>query len=72
MAKTIAGFFRTPADGRAVEEKLFGAGFSRTEVSFVAGDTGGHELPVLGPLTSTGAESEMAQDASLGAPSEWL
>jgi hypothetical protein len=64
--KTIAGFFRTCAEGEALQAKLFAAGFTREEVSFVAGDTDMHKLPVLGPLTATGAESELAQDASLG------
>lgn len=66
MSKTVAGFFRTLAEGEAARKKLIESGFVPEEISFVAGDTGGHELPVLGPLTSTGAESELAQDASLG------
>lgn len=66
MSKTIAGFFRTRADGEAAQDKLLASGFTREEVSFVAGDTGGHEMPVLGPLKGTGAESEVAQDAYLG------
>jgi len=66
MSKTIAGFFRTRADGETAQDKLLAGGFTRDEVSFVAGDTGGHEMPVLGPLRGTGAESEVAQDAYLG------
>lgn len=66
MSRTIAGFFRTAGDGEAAQNTLLAGGFTREEVSFVAGDTAGHELPVLGPLTSTGAESEVAQDATLG------
>ncbi len=66
MSKTIAGFFRTRAAAETAQEKLLAGGFSRDEVSFVAGDTGGHELPVLGPLGGTGAESEIAQDAYFG------
>lgn len=66
MSKTIAGFFRTRAEGETAQEKLLASGFTRDEVSFVAGDTGGHEMPVLGPLNGTGAESEVAQDAYIG------
>jgi hypothetical protein len=66
MSKTIAGFFRTRADGETAQDKLLAGGFTRDEVSFVAGDTGGHEMPVLGPLRGTGAESEVAQDAYIG------
>jgi hypothetical protein len=35
-------------------------------VSFVAGDTGGHQTPAVGPLETTGAESEVAGDAFIG------
>lgn len=66
MSRTIAGFYRSVADGESAQGKLLAGGFSREELSFVVGDTGAHELPVVGPLASTGAESEMAQDAGLG------
>lgn len=66
MSKTVAGFFGTLTEGEAARKKLLESGFTADEISFVAGDTAGHELPVLGPLTSTGAESELAQDVTLG------
>jgi hypothetical protein len=47
MSKTIAGFFRTRADGETAQDKLLASGFTREEVSFIAGDTGGHGANVL-------------------------
>jgi hypothetical protein len=66
MTKTIAGFFRTRIEGETAYNKLLASGLTTNEVSFVAGDTRGHEIPKIGPIESTGAESELAQDASLG------
>jgi len=65
-AKTITGFFRTPGEGDAAQAALLAAGYPREEVSFVAGDTRGHETPALGPVESVGAESEAARDAWIG------
>ncbi len=42
------------------------ADFTRDQVSFVAGDTRGHETPAIGPIEGTGAESEMPQDVAIG------
>jgi hypothetical protein len=69
MAKTteaIAGFFRTREQGEAARQALLDAGFTSDEVGFVAGDTRGHTTPRIGPLESTGAESEAAQGAFIG------
>jgi hypothetical protein len=66
MTKTIAAFFRTRIEGETAYNQLLSSGFTHDEVSFVAGDTRGHEIPKVGPIESTGAESELAQDASLG------
>jgi hypothetical protein len=66
ISKTIAGFFRTRSDGETAQDELLASGFTRDEVSFVARDTGGQEMRVLGPLRGTGAESEVALDAYLG------
>jgi hypothetical protein len=69
MAKTteaIAGFFRTREQGEAARQALLEAGFSADEVGFVAGDTRGHTTPRIGPLESTGAGSEMVEDAWIG------
>jgi hypothetical protein len=67
MAKTIAGFFCTPAEGQKAEVALLAAGFDREEVSFVAGDTRGHQTPKVGPSVEVaGSESEAASDAWIG------
>ena len=66
MAKAIAGFFRTRGEGDAAEQALLSAGFTRDEVSVVAGDNRTTGTPKIGPVEETGAESEAGQDAFLG------
>jgi hypothetical protein len=69
MAKTteaIAGFFRTREQGESAREALMTAGFTTDEVGFVAGDTRGHTTPRIGSLESTGAESQMVDNAWVG------
>ena len=67
MAKTITGFFRKQTEGQNAQEALLNAGFSRDQVSFIAGDTRGHETPRVGPpLEDAGSESEAADDAWIG------
>jgi hypothetical protein len=66
MATEIAGFFRTRAQGEWAYQALRDNGFSNDEVSFLAGDEGGHETPALGPVESIGAESEAGEDALMG------
>jgi hypothetical protein len=66
MANTIAGFFHTPRDGEAAQDALLAAGFARDRVSFVAGDTRGHETPALGPFKNVEGDTELVQDAFLG------
>jgi hypothetical protein len=66
MAKTIAGFFRTRAEGETAEAALLNGGFARDRVSFVAGDTRGHDLPALGPVKDVEGDTELAKDAFLG------
>jgi hypothetical protein len=66
MTKTIAGFFRTRIEGETAYNKLLASGLAPDQVSFVAGDTRGHQTPAIGPIEGTGAESEMPQDAALG------
>jgi len=67
MAKAIAGFFRTQAEGERAREALLAAGFSPNEINYVAGDTRGHQTPAVGPaLKSEGSESEAASDAWIG------
>jgi hypothetical protein len=66
MAKTIAGFFRTRLEAEAAQAALLKEGFTRDQVSFVAGDTRGHETPALGPIKDVDGDTEMAQDAFLG------
>jgi len=69
MARTteaIAGFFRTREQGEAARQALLDGGFTTEQVGFVAGDTRGHETPRIGPLESTGAESEAPRDALFG------
>jgi hypothetical protein len=65
MAQTIAGFFRTQAEGEHANAALMQAGFSQDEVSFIAGDTRGHGLPKVGPSVKE-AESEAGSDAIVG------
>jgi hypothetical protein len=69
MAKTteaIAGFFRTREQGETARQALMDAGFASDQIGFVAGDTRGHTTPRIGPLESTGAESEMVEKAWIG------
>ena len=66
MAKTITAFFRTPGEADIALRHLFANGFRREEVSFVAGDTRGHETPSVGPLLDSGAEVEAGRDAWVG------
>jgi hypothetical protein len=69
MAKTteaIAGFYRTIGEGEAARNALLAAGFRDGEVSFLTGDTRGHETPAVGPLVQTGAEDEAPRDAFIG------
>lgn len=66
MTKTIAGFFRTRIEGETAYNQLIANGFDRDQVSFVAGDTRGHQSPAIGPIEGTGAESEMPQDIAMG------
>lgn len=69
MAKTteaIAGFYRTIADGEKARQALLAAGFREEEVSFLTGDTRGHETPAVGPIAATGAEDEAPRDAWIG------
>jgi hypothetical protein len=42
----VAGLFRNRSDGEAAHNKLLSSGFTRDEVSFVAGDPPGRELSV--------------------------
>jgi hypothetical protein len=67
MARVIAGFFRTQAEGERARAALHNAGFSQDEVSFIAGDTRGTELPKVGPpLKESGSETEAGSDAIVG------
>jgi hypothetical protein len=65
MAQTISGFFRARSEGQAAQNALLANGFSRDQVSFVAGDAAAHEQPAIGPVLS-GTESEAAADAFYG------
>jgi hypothetical protein len=66
MTKTIAAFFRTRTEGETAYNQLLTNGFAPDQVSFVAGDTRGHQSPAIGPIEGTGAESEMPQDIAIG------
>ncbi len=67
MAKAISGFFRTRKEGEAAQDALLSNGFTREEVSFVAGDTTtAHETPAVGPVYGVGAEEEAGTDAWIG------
>ena len=45
---------------------MFANGFIRDEVSFVTGDTRGHQTPKVGPVLDSGAEVEAGRDAWVG------
>ena len=66
MPKTIAGFFRTRPEAETAESALLNAGFTRDRVSFVAGDTRGHDIPALGPIKNVEGDTELPKDAFLG------
>jgi hypothetical protein len=67
MAKTIAGFFRTQVEGEVAKRALYRGGFSEDEVSYLAGDTRGHQTPAIGPaLMNEGSQSEAVSDAFTG------
>ncbi len=69
MAKkteAVAGFFRTIADGEMARQALYSGGFREDEVSFLTGDTRGHETPAVGPIHRTGADDVAPQDAWIG------
>ncbi len=66
MAQAITAFFRTRQEGEAAQNALLDNGFTRGEVSYMAAGANSHELPRIGPLRGTGAESEAASDAFLG------
>jgi len=52
--------------GETAYNELLASGLTREQVSFVAGDTRGHQQPAIGPIEGTGAESEMPQDIAIG------
>jgi uncharacterized membrane protein len=66
MAKALAGFFRTPADAKAAYDALVAAGIPSKEIGLVMGDTRGHDLPAVGPIQDSGADSEAPKDAWIG------
>jgi hypothetical protein len=66
MAETIAGFFSTLAEGQRARAALLQAGFPKNQLSFLAGDTRGHETPDIGPVLKE-SESESGEDALKGA-----
>jgi hypothetical protein len=66
-AKAIAAFFRTRPEGESAREALYQAGYSTDEVSYLAGDTSGHETPKVGPpVRDSGTQSEAGADAFVG------
>jgi len=65
-SEAIAGFFRTRAQGEEAEQALLANGFTRDQVSFLTGDTAGHELPAVGPLEQIGGDVKSAHDAWVG------
>jgi hypothetical protein len=67
MAKAIAGFFRTRAEGENAREALHQAGYTDEEIGFLAGDIRGHETPAVGPpLHDEGSSEEAGTDAFVG------
>lgn len=67
MAKAIAGFFRTHAEGEQARSRLVAAGFSEGEINYLAGDVRGHQTPEVGPpIKDAGSESEAGTDAFIG------
>lgn len=67
MAKAIAAFFRTQTEGESARQALYQAGYSTDEVSYLSGDTRGHQTPKVGPaLKDEGTQSEAGSDAFVG------
>lgn len=67
MAKAIAGFFRTRAEGEKARAALQQAGYTGEEIGFLAGDVRGHETPAVGPpLHDEGSTEEAGTDAFVG------
>ena len=66
METQISGFYRTREEGIAARNALLQAGYLPDEISYLAGDVAGHETPAVGPVVSTGAESEAPRDAWIG------
>ena len=64
--KTSIGFYDTRTQGEAAVEALTAAGIPRDEISFLAGDTSGHETPAIGPVHEVGADTVAGRDATIG------
>jgi len=47
-------------------QALLSGGFTREQVSFLAGDTRAHETPALGPLEQVGGDVKSARDGLIG------
>ena len=65
-SEAIAGFFHSRKQGEDAQVALFASGFTRDEVSFLTGDTKGHETPALGPLEQIGGGVKAARDGLVG------
>lgn len=66
MQKAISGFFRSRAEGATALKELLANGFSDNQVSYLAGDTAGHETPAVGPVAEAGGDSEAAKTTWIG------
>ena len=68
MAKAIAGFFRTQAEGEKARAALYQAGFTQEQVNYLAGNVPEADTPKIGPpVRESGSDSEAGQDAFVGA-----
>jgi hypothetical protein len=65
-AKNNCWIFSHTNSRGAAQAALLSNGFTRDQVSFVAGDTRGHETPAVGPIKDAGADAEMGQDVLVG------
>ena len=64
--KTAVGFFDTQEQGHRAVSALVDGGIPNDRVSFLAGDTRGHETPAVGPIHELG-DTETGRDAWIGA-----
>lgn len=64
--EAIAAFFRDRVQAEEARNALFSAGFAPAEVSYLTGDTEGHQTPAVGPIEQLGGDVKGAHDGLIG------